>query len=263
SPSHAIGAWSRDADVVVLWTGGEAVDGYSYEWSEAPASLPDTTKDAEETTTTLTSTRPDGSWWFHLRSLDNAGSWSDASHIGPFWIDTTAPEGSIDGTPPAETAERGATFSFAANEPATFSCSLDDADYLDCTSPHTYGSLAAGAHVFRVRARDRAGNVDATAAEHRWTIGDAAPAPQPPPPQPTPPPPPPPPQPPAPSPPPPPAPPPPAPQPPPARPKPKAAPKKVTICHRGRTIKVPKSQVRKHRKHGDKLGRCRPKKRRR
>jgi len=26
---------------------------------------------------------------------------------------------------------------------------------------------------------------------------------------------------------------------------------------------VPKSQVRKHRKHGDKLGRCRPKKRRR
>jgi len=37
---------------------------------------------------------------------------------------------------------------------------------------------------------------------------------------------------------------------------------KVTLCHRGRTIKVPKSQVRKHRKHGDKLGPCKKKKRR-
>jgi hypothetical protein len=36
---------------------------------------------------------------------------------------------------------------------------------------------------------------------------------------------------------------------------------KITLCHRGRTIKVPKSQVKKHRKHGDKLGACRkPKK---
>lgn len=86
------------------------------------------------------------------------------------------------------------------------------------------------------------------------------------PPQPQPPPPPP--QPPPPSPPPP-SPPPPAPPPapPPPAPKPKAKPvaKKVTLCHRGHTIKVKKSLVRKHRKHGDKLGPCRrtkkPKKR--
>lgn len=38
---------------------------------------------------------------------------------------------------------------------------------------------------------------------------------------------------------------------------------KVTLCHRGRTIKVVKSAVKKHRKHGDKLGPCRkPKKKR-
>ncbi len=72
-------------------------------------------------------------------------------------------------------------------------------------------------------------------------------------------PPPPPPPPPAPPAPPPPPPAPPAPQPPPAKPKPKPA--KVTLCHRGRTIKVAKSVVRKHRRHGDKLGRCRPKRR--
>ncbi|HXV02248.1 MAG TPA: S8 family serine peptidase [Gaiellaceae bacterium] len=39
--------------------------------------------------------------------------------------------------------------------------------------------------------------------------------------------------------------------------------KKVTICHRGRTVKVRKSQLRKHRRHGDKLGACRRRARRR
>ena len=32
---------------------------------------------------------------------------------------------------------------------------------------------------------------------------------------------------------------------------------RVTVCHRGRTISVPQSRVRAHRRHGDKLGRCR------
>jgi subtilisin family serine protease len=67
----------------------------------------------------------------------------------------------------------------------------------------------------------------------------------------------------------------PAPPPPPASPPPPPSPtaqptrtvrrpaKKVTLCHRGRTVKVPKSKVRKHRSHGDRLGACRkPRKKR-
>ena len=38
---------------------------------------------------------------------------------------------------------------------------------------------------------------------------------------------------------------------------------KVVICHRGRTVKVLKSNVRKHRKHGDKLGACKQHRKRR
>jgi subtilisin family serine protease len=38
---------------------------------------------------------------------------------------------------------------------------------------------------------------------------------------------------------------------------------RVAICHRGRTLKVRKNQVRKHRRHGDKLGACPKPKRRR
>jgi subtilisin family serine protease len=38
---------------------------------------------------------------------------------------------------------------------------------------------------------------------------------------------------------------------------------KVVLCHRGRTVKVLKSNVRKHRKHGDRLGACRKHRKRR
>jgi Ca2+-binding RTX toxin-like protein len=65
-------------------------------------------------------------------------------------------------------------------------------------------------------------------------------------------------------------PPPPTPQPP-APPKPKPQPKKaaakkkvkkVAVCHRGRTVRVTKKQLKKHIRHGDRRGACKPKKRR-
>jgi subtilisin family serine protease len=190
SPSHTVDAWSSDPTVVVVWNRGAEVDGYSYAWSASSDTVPDTAKDAEETTTSVSAALPDGSWWFHLRVLDLVGSWSGASHIGPFRIDTAPPETTIVSGPPAETADGSAAFNLAADEPATFSCALDSADYSDCRSGVTYPALALGPHVFRVKASDRAGNVDPTSAEHRWTIV-AAPPPPPPPPPPAPPPPPP------------------------------------------------------------------------
>lgn len=44
------------------------------------------------------------------------------------------------------------------------------------------------------------------------------------------------------------------------KPKPKAKPKKVTLCYRGRTIKVKKTVVKRYLKRGAKRGKCRPKK---
>jgi subtilisin family serine protease len=178
SPSHQVGAWSQQRAVVVAWSTGDAVDGYSYEWSAGADTTPDTTKDAEETTTTVTSARPDGSWWFHLRVLDTAGTWSGPVHLGPFLIDATAPETTIVDGPPE--------FEFTASEPAAFRCALDDASFTDCASPVRYDHLPPGEHVFRVYALDRAGNVDPTPAEHRWTIASPAPPPPPPPPPPAP-----------------------------------------------------------------------------
>jgi trimeric autotransporter adhesin len=66
---------------------------------------------------------------------------------------------------------RKATFKFASGEPgSTFTCKLDQKRFTPCTSPKTYKRLAPGTHVFRVKARDRAGNLDATPAVKRFTI---------------------------------------------------------------------------------------------
>jgi hypothetical protein len=124
--------------VRIRWSGAidtqSGVDGFSYRLDNAAGSSPDEVKDAEENIAGVdTVPLPNGRWYFHLRTRDNAGNWSAPSHIGPFVI--AVPR--------------------AAKRPA----------------------------------------------------------------------------------------------------------KKVVLCHRGRTIKVPRSHVPKHRKHGDKLGRCKTRKR--
>jgi hypothetical protein len=91
---------------------------------------------------------------------------------------TPAPA-AADTTPPAtklraaqiNQTQRKATFRFASGEPgSTFACKLDAAKRRACTSPKTYKKLKPGAHVFRVEARDRAGNRDATPAVKRFKI---------------------------------------------------------------------------------------------
>ena len=65
-------------------------------------------------------------------------------------------------------APDAAHFTFSANEPATFTCSLDEAAYTSCGSPLRYLDLAAGWHTLAVRATDAAGNTDPTPAESSW-----------------------------------------------------------------------------------------------
>ncbi|MFH1459663.1 MAG: PQQ-binding-like beta-propeller repeat protein [Candidatus Omnitrophota bacterium] len=102
SHSNAISAWnnpqSRDNTVSVNWSPAtdpeSGVDGYSVLWDTNPTTLPNTTKDIEQTQTTVTSTAlSDGTvHYFHIRSVDNVGNWSStAAHLGPFYIDTQGP----------------------------------------------------------------------------------------------------------------------------------------------------------------------------
>ena len=57
-----------------------------------------------------------------------------------------------------------------ASRGSTFPASSTRRKFKPCTSPKTYKKLKPGKHVFRVKARDRAGNVDATPAVKRFKI---------------------------------------------------------------------------------------------
>ncbi|HET9214795.1 MAG TPA: hypothetical protein VFN93_08570, partial [Gaiellaceae bacterium] len=102
---------------------------------------------------------------------DAAGN-RDASPAAWTWlVDLTAPETTIDSGPPDPTTETDATFTFSADDAsATFECRLDGGAWNVCASPEALTGLAAGEHVFEVRAVDRAGNADAAPAAHAWTV---------------------------------------------------------------------------------------------
>jgi hypothetical protein len=85
-------------------------------------------------------------------------------------LDTTAPRTSLRRAQ-INQAQRRATFRFASSEPGSkFLCKLDKKNYKPCSSPKTYKKIAPGTHAFRVKARDRAGNVDATPTVKRFRI---------------------------------------------------------------------------------------------
>jgi Tol biopolymer transport system component len=63
------------------------------------------------------------------------------------------------------------TFTFASSEPgSSFECSLDSAAFQSCGSPGTTPPLTNGAHQFRVRARDAAGNLDVSPEARAFTV---------------------------------------------------------------------------------------------
>lgn len=97
SDSHKIGVWSKDNVIKISWNPADdatsGIRGYSILWDDLPRTLPDDKIDISVQTTML-ATEPlnDGKYYFHIRSVDNAGNWSDvAEHIGPFLIDTSPP----------------------------------------------------------------------------------------------------------------------------------------------------------------------------
>jgi Domain of unknown function DUF11/FG-GAP-like repeat len=92
---------------------------------------------------------------------------SSEAVVPPPSPDTTPPVVSVAG-PDSGTQSENATFTFSADEPATFRCALDAAALAACASGISYSGLQPGEHVFRVEATDAAGNVGS--ATHTWTI---------------------------------------------------------------------------------------------
>lgn len=123
----------------------------------------------------------DGAYTFEIEVTDAAGNVTTRTRT--FEVDGTPPAAEItspatDGT---ETEDRTPTFSFTFEPGATVECSVDQGTpaYGPCNGPegsHTPASdLAPGAHNFRIRVTDAAGNV----TERTRTIVISAPDPEP------------------------------------------------------------------------------------
>lgn len=120
-----------------------------------------------------------GSHTFSVMAVDPAGNLSTpAAYTWTVNVvtDTTPPDTTILTKPPVRTLNTSASFTFSGTDnvslPAnlTFECKLDGGTYAPCTSPQNYSGLTAVKHTFSVRAKDEAGNVDATPATYAWTV---------------------------------------------------------------------------------------------
>lgn len=85
--------------------------------------------------------------------------------------DNTAPDTVIHNGPSGTVNTSSAMFRFSSpdTDVVRFECSLDGAEFTECSSPITYQKLSHREwHTFRVRAIDEAGNIDPTPATREW-----------------------------------------------------------------------------------------------
>ncbi len=113
----------------------------------------------------------DGPHAFRARATDAAGNTDPTPARRNFTVDTTRPDTTITAGPSDPTNNPAPTFGFSSSEPgSSFECRADSQPYAPCSSPRTTPQLAAGSHTFNVRARDPAGNPDATPASWSFTV---------------------------------------------------------------------------------------------
>ena len=110
----------------------------------------------------------DGAHSLSVKAVNTGGESSAAT--ANWTVDATAPAApTITSAPAATTTSTSASIAFTGESGATFSCSIDNGAFATCTSPRALSGLAIGAHSFRVRATDAAGNTGAVATAN-WTV---------------------------------------------------------------------------------------------
>lgn len=96
-----------------------------------------------------------------------------ACDAGAYELDTTPLRVMITAGPSGTVTTPNVTFSFRANQPATFQCQLDGGALAPCSSPFSAGPLALGMHTFTVQGTDIPGNHNSVSRS--FTIAAAPP----------------------------------------------------------------------------------------
>jgi subtilisin family serine protease len=82
--------------------------------------------------------------------------------------DVTPPQTKLTSGPASTVKSSKATFTFTTGSSgATYTCQIDNGPWKSCSAPKG-ATVSKGTHTFRVRGRDAAGNLDATAAVKTW-----------------------------------------------------------------------------------------------
>ena len=115
----------------------------------------------------------DGTHGIAVSGVDIAGREGNSGSVF-FEVDATAPRTSFAKRPPKRLRvlrrSTRVTFRFASNEAgSTFLCKVDRGPWRSCPKK-VVRRLGLGSHVMRVRAVDRAGNVDPSPAVHRFRV---------------------------------------------------------------------------------------------
>ena len=104
-----------------------------------------------------------------IQAVDPAGNVDPTAQPIVWTVDSTPPDTAI-ANPGNVVAMDFVSFSFTSTEAgSTFQCAFGNAPFAACSSPDVVDVPGSGAHVFKVRAIDGAGNVDPTPAVYRWT----------------------------------------------------------------------------------------------
>lgn len=180
--SHITDTWSNRTTITMSWSGagdaGSGVAGYAIRWDALPFTVPDPVVVTTDTTSSISGLAHGSRNYFHLRTGDQQGNWSDAVHLGPFLIDTQPP------TPPSGLSVEPAgwtnvdsfTVRWKRNPPDTSGiggayCKLDDpplgpTDYYTYTRGNDVKEISGisvgqdGIHDVYIWLEDRAGNSD-------------------------------------------------------------------------------------------------------
>jgi hypothetical protein len=192
SSDHTVSDPSNDDTITMTWTaatdpGGSGVDGYAYVFNTTSTPTCDATKDLEEGVTTVTSgSLANGTHYFHICTVDNAGNWTSTVTAGPYIIDTTPPAppstpdlaaGSDTGSSSSDdvTNDTTPTFTGTAEAGSTVKIYSDDVQVGSGTATGgnysiTTSALGNGVHSITAKATDAAGNTSSASGALSVTI---------------------------------------------------------------------------------------------
>jgi uncharacterized membrane protein len=192
SETHSVqGQWYSNSNLVLRWTVGEGVDGYSFILDQNPVSIPDDVLDGKMENVVYKDLA-DGQYYFHIKSFRN-GAWGGITHFA-INIDTESPaQFPIEILPATRSTVKDPVIKFTTTDTRSGvdhyelkivslnpiiedgsenGVKIGDQDFfIEAQSPYVSSKLDIGAYDVIIRAIDKAGNIQESVKRFNITTG--------------------------------------------------------------------------------------------